>query len=85
MRRPKRRIKLTIAACCPRPTWPFRSFKTSASLAYLIVIPLSVAYNAIIDGGAAVASITIRNIEETLKTRLRVQAAFHGRSMEDEA
>ena len=31
------------------------------------------------------ASITIRNIEETLKTRLRVQAAFNRRSMEDEA
>ena len=31
------------------------------------------------------ASITIRNLEDTLKARLRVQAAFHGRSMEDEA
>ncbi|WP_428376323.1 FitA-like ribbon-helix-helix domain-containing protein [Lichenicoccus sp.] len=31
------------------------------------------------------ASITIRNIEDALKSRLRVQAAFHGRSMEDEA
>ena len=31
------------------------------------------------------ASITIRNLEETLKARLRSQAAVHGRSMEDEA
>jgi antitoxin FitA len=31
------------------------------------------------------ASITIRNIEEPLKARLRVRAATHGRSMEDEA
>lgn len=31
------------------------------------------------------ASITIRNLDEPLKVRLRVQAAFHGRSMEDEA
>ncbi|HWZ61115.1 MAG TPA: hypothetical protein VNW46_19170 [Gemmatimonadaceae bacterium] len=31
------------------------------------------------------ASITIRNLDEPLKTRLRVQAAVHGRSMEDEA
>jgi len=31
------------------------------------------------------ASITIRNLDEPLKTRLRVQAATHGRSMEDEA
>lgn len=30
------------------------------------------------------ASITIRNLEDDLKTRLRVQAARHGRSMEDE-
>jgi len=32
-----------------------------------------------------VASITIRNLEEQLKTRLRIQAATHGRSMEEEA
>jgi antitoxin FitA len=31
------------------------------------------------------ASITIRNLDEPLKTRLRIQAATHGRSMEDEA
>lgn len=31
------------------------------------------------------ASITIRNLEDDLKARLRVQAARHGRSMEDEA
>jgi plasmid stability protein len=30
------------------------------------------------------ASITIRNLDDTLKARLRVQAALHGRSMEDE-
>jgi plasmid stability protein len=32
-----------------------------------------------------VASITIRNLDESLKSRLRLQAAVHGRSMEDEA
>ena len=31
------------------------------------------------------ASITIRNIDEPLKVQLRIQAAIHGRSMEDEA
>ncbi|HEY4250753.1 MAG TPA: plasmid stabilization protein [Roseomonas sp.] len=31
------------------------------------------------------ASITIRNLDETLKAKLRVRAAVHGRSMEDEA
>lgn len=31
------------------------------------------------------ASITIRNLDETLKARLRVRAAQHGRSMEEEA
>ena len=31
------------------------------------------------------ASITIRNLEEPLKSRLRIRAATHGRSMEDEA
>ncbi|MEZ2130704.1 MULTISPECIES: plasmid stabilization protein [unclassified Sinorhizobium] len=31
------------------------------------------------------ASMTIRNLDERLKQRLRVRAATHGRSMEDEA
>ena len=31
------------------------------------------------------ASITIRNMDETLKARLRIRAAHRGRSMEDEA
>lgn len=31
------------------------------------------------------ASITIRVLDESLKARLRVQAARHGRSMEEEA
>jgi plasmid stability protein len=31
------------------------------------------------------ASIIIRNLDDRLKSRLRVQAAVHGRSMEDEA
>ena len=31
------------------------------------------------------ANITIRNLDDGLKRRLRVQAAIHGRSMEEEA
>ncbi len=31
------------------------------------------------------ASITIRNLEDELKRRLRMRAAEHGRSMEEEA
>lgn len=31
------------------------------------------------------ASMTIRNIDDQLKVRLRMRAASHGRSMEDEA
>jgi len=31
------------------------------------------------------AAITIRKLDETTKTRLRVRAAQHGRSMEEEA
>ena len=34
--------------------------------------------------GEAIASITIRNLDDGLKFRLRVQAAEHGRSMEEE-
>jgi antitoxin FitA len=33
----------------------------------------------------AMASMTIRDLDDRLKARLRVQAAEHGRSMEDEA
>lgn len=31
------------------------------------------------------AVMTIRNIDDAIKNRLRVRAAMHGRSMEDEA
>lgn len=31
------------------------------------------------------ATVTIRNLDDRLKTRLRVRAAEHGRSMEEEA
>ena len=31
------------------------------------------------------ASITIRNLDEDIKRRLRIRAAMHGRSMEEEA
>ena len=31
------------------------------------------------------ASITIRNLDDALKSRLRIRAAQHGRSMEEEA
>ena len=31
------------------------------------------------------ASITIRNLDDGVKTRLRIRAAEHGRSMEEEA
>jgi plasmid stability protein len=34
---------------------------------------------------AAMASITIRNLEEDITQRFRVRAAAHGRSMEEEA
>lgn len=42
-------------------------------------------YNDIIVGSAHMASIVIRNLEEALKGKLRVRAARHGRSMEEEA
>jgi hypothetical protein len=34
---------------------------------------------------AAMASVTIRNLDDDIKQRLRVRAAEHGRSMEEEA
>lgn len=35
--------------------------------------------------GCLVASLTIRNLDDSLKTTLRLRAARHGRSMEEEA
>jgi antitoxin FitA len=35
--------------------------------------------------GATMSTMTIRNIDEALKARLRVRAAIHGRSIEEEA
>jgi plasmid stability protein len=53
-------------------------------------ITVSSEYNAIIDGTLLtrrfqVVSITIRNLDQKTKTRLRVRAAHRNRSMEDEA
>jgi plasmid stability protein len=36
-------------------------------------------------GGAIMASITVRNLDDGLKRRLRIRAAENGRSMEQEA
>ena len=41
--------------------------------------------HALIDGVPPMASMTIRNIDDQLKVRLRMRAASRGRSMEDEA
>jgi plasmid stability protein len=44
--------------------------------------------NSMTDGGkrrCMVTTMTIRNMDEQIKARLRVRAATHGRSMEDEA
>jgi plasmid stability protein len=40
---------------------------------------------ALIASGSLVASITIRNLDEPVKAKLRLRAARHGRSMEEEA
>jgi len=36
-------------------------------------------------GNIEMASITIRNLDDSIKSRLRMRAASHGRSMEEEA
>ena len=46
---------------------------------------LSFAYLASNDSIAGMATLTIRQLDEKTKARLRVQAAHHGRSMEEEA
>ena len=56
--------------------------KTTARRAAVIDCNAIIDSNAIID---AMASITIRQLEETTKRKLRMRAARHGRSMEQEA
>jgi antitoxin FitA len=51
----------------------------------LLVLTSMINMQSLMDEVAALASMTIRNIDERLKMRLRVRAASHGRSMEDEA
>lgn len=46
---------------------------------------LSLAYAAISAIIASMATLTIRQLDEKTKARLRVRAAHHGRSMEEEA
>ena len=53
-----------------------RHFDCIAIIAYIETLELSWNIN--------VASITIRNLEDNVKTRLRVRAAEHRRSMEEE-
>jgi antitoxin FitA len=47
-------------------------------------ISLTILISLIARGYRAMANITIRNLDERLKGKLRVRAAQHGRSMEDE-
>lgn len=55
---------------------------TTSSLPYSGRLFASDASNAIIAG---MATLTIRQLDQKTKTRLRVRAAHHGRSMEEEA
>jgi plasmid stability protein len=62
---------------------PKASLQTSIFLLARTAIIGYIDINAI-TGGDDMASITIRNIDETLKTKLRLQSAQHGCSMEAE-
>jgi len=79
-----------------KDSWPGESRATSQSnefadmssgvddLCYLTLMTSMINMLSMINGGR-MASMTIRDLDERLKARLRVQAAQHGRSMEDEA
>lgn len=74
---------------CRRITWSLRyTFRLSAK----VVMPYACNLRAYMLSMIALdslegdmASITIRNLDDDLKARLRVVAASHGRSMEEEA
>ena len=57
-------------------TWSVPSIACNASNAYNAAFGVE---------GAAMTTLTIRNLDERLKGRLRVRAATRGRSMEEEA
>ena len=46
---------------------------------------MALSYAASNDSIASMATLTIRQLDEKVKNRLRVRAAHHGRSMEEEA
>jgi len=62
--------------------WHCRGFVGGAPFGALKSLFASDASNAII---ADMAALTIRQMDQKTKTRLRVRAAHHGRSMEEEA
>jgi plasmid stability protein len=64
---------------------PTAGFDAVCAFTRTRVVGAGVACNAIAEHGLAMTSITIRNLEEAVKRRLRVRAAEHGRSMEEEA
>jgi plasmid stability protein len=62
------------------------SDSTPPTKAYILALWRVNDYNAVIDlWRPCMAVMTIRNIDEAIKKRLRVRAAVNGRSMEDEA
>jgi plasmid stability protein len=52
---------------------------------HLFLTPSMNTMQSLLNDGAAMASMTIRDLDDRLKARLRMQAARHGRSMEEEA
>ena len=70
------RIRLFLESC--RLSAPLRIRRLQAPGKHCAIV----AINDIIDDMAA---ITIRQLDENIKSRLRIRAAHHGRSMEEEA
>ena len=67
------------ASSSTRPSW------CNCESRQLSLLPPACAFTASNDSIDCMATLTIRQLDERTKARLRVQAAHHGRSMEEEA
>jgi plasmid stability protein len=78
-------LRLATTTCIPITHLPTNCIQPETNI-LLLATAATFEYNDInaIIGGIIMASITIRNLDESLKSKLRLQSAQHGCSMEAE-
>ncbi|MFP4377183.1 MAG: FitA-like ribbon-helix-helix domain-containing protein [Spirochaetales bacterium] len=65
--------------------WPKTNLSLTGIIDYSVLAAVQSALQALLARRVIVATLTIRNLDDELKSRLRVRAARHDHSMEEEA